>query len=127
MALARDKLKILNKEKSIFSDATKHGDRFLYHINYVERTKDFVASHFGNDMSDKLFEITAVNDFWYGPFISLYGAHLVMIINNQVGRLPKVSEIQSRVAADYLIAEKKKQLEIVVKKIISGYDVQITL
>jgi hypothetical protein len=40
----------LNRRSTPFSDAPKHGDRFLYHVNYVERTPEYVASHFGPPM-----------------------------------------------------------------------------
>ena len=45
--LAKQKFAELNQQKAPFTDAVKHGSRFLYHTNYVERSADFVASHFG--------------------------------------------------------------------------------
>ena len=46
-ALAVEKRDELNQLAAPLAAATRHGDRFLYHVNYVERTPEFVASHFG--------------------------------------------------------------------------------
>ena len=50
-ARARRELRALNGAGAPFSSAPSHGDRFLYHVNYVERVEDDVASHFGSKMA----------------------------------------------------------------------------
>jgi hypothetical protein len=73
VALAEKKLAELNRAGTLFSDAPKHGDRFLYHVNYVERTPDYIASHFGLPMAKALFELEPNDLVWRGPYISPYG------------------------------------------------------
>ncbi|MDH3849107.1 MAG: peptidylprolyl isomerase, partial [Gammaproteobacteria bacterium] len=55
--LAETKLAELNDANVPFSESTRHGERFLYNVNYVERTEDFVASHFGRAMAAAVFEL----------------------------------------------------------------------
>ena len=90
----------LNRDGVPFADAPQHGDRFLYHVNYVERTPDYVASHFGVPMAKALFELEP-NDFvWRGPFDSPYGVHLVLLTTNEPGRDPELAELEDRVRED---------------------------
>jgi hypothetical protein len=44
LALAEAKLTELNAARVSFAEAPRHGDRFPYFLNYVERDPDFVAS-----------------------------------------------------------------------------------
>jgi hypothetical protein len=44
LALAEVKLTELNAARVSFAEAPRHGDRFPYFLNYVERDPDFVAS-----------------------------------------------------------------------------------
>ncbi len=53
-------LDALNAENIVFSQAPGHGDRFPFHVNYVERTPAFVASHFGREMADAVFSLPPV-------------------------------------------------------------------
>lgn len=39
--------------------AAAYGDRFLYHLNYVAREPDEVASHFGTEMQQAVFALAA--------------------------------------------------------------------
>ena len=54
-ALAEAKLAALKTVGAVFSDSPKHGERFPYGVNYVERTKEHVQSHFGKPMTRALF------------------------------------------------------------------------
>ena len=55
--LAIEKLNELNNNNVSFSEGMKHGDRFPFHVNYVERTEEFVASHFSKAMASEIFAI----------------------------------------------------------------------
>lgn len=124
-AAAEAKLVELNRESTPFSDAPKHGDRFLYHVNYVERTPDYVASHFGVPMAKAIFELEP-NDFvWRGPFESPYGVHLVLLTTNEPGRDAKLEEIEARVHEDWRRAAIREQTEQAISDIVSDYDVRI--
>ena len=125
-ALAEKKLAELNRAGTPFSDAPKHGDRFLYHVNYVERTPDYVASHFGPAMAEALFALEPNDLVWRGPFDSPYGVHLVMMITNEPGREPALSEIEDRVREDARRAMIREKTEEAIAEIIGAYEVRVT-
>jgi len=125
-ALAEKTRDELNRSGVPFSDAPKYGDRFLYHVNYVERTPEYVASHFGPAMAEAIFALEP-NDFvWRGPFDSPYGVHLVMLITNEPGREPELSEIEGRVREDARQAMIRKETDEAIADIIAAYHVQVT-
>lgn len=119
-------VELLNKASAPFADAPKHGDRFLYQLNYVERTLDHVASHFGAPMAKALAELTPSTDLWVGPFESPYGTHIVMLTKNQPGRYPTLDEVRSRVNEDARRARAKERTEEAIARIVGSYDIQIT-
>jgi hypothetical protein len=124
-ARAQKKLVELNRKSTPFSDAPKHGDRFLYHVNYVERTPDYVASHFGVPMAKAIFELEPNEFVWKGPFESPYGIHLVLLTTNEPGRDPELSEIEGRVLEDWRRSEIRRRTEEAIDDVIDAYDVRI--
>lgn len=125
-ALAEKKLRELNRAATPFSDAPKHGDRFLYHVNYVERTPGYVASHFGAAMAKAIFELEPNDLVWRGPFDSPYGVHLVLLITNEPGREPELAEIESRVREDARRAIVREKTEEAIADVAKTYDVRVT-
>lgn len=125
LARAEKKLAELNRNGTPFSDAPKHGDRFLYHVNYVERTPDYVASHFGVPMAKSVFELEPNEFVWKGPFESPYGLHLVLLTTNEPGRDPELSEIEGRVVQDYKRSETRRRTNEAIDDIIESYDVRM--
>jgi parvulin-like peptidyl-prolyl isomerase len=124
-AMAEKELVELNRKAVLFSDAPKHGERFLYHVNYVERTPDYVASHFGPDMTAALFELEPNDLLWRGPFDSAYGVHLVMLTTNQPGREPDLAELEGRVREDARRAAIREETEAAIREIVGTYDVRM--
>ncbi len=124
-ALAEAKLLELNGKNVHFSEAPRHGDRFLYHVNYVERTPEYVASHFGPDMAKALFALEPSESTWAGPFDSPYGVHLVMLTNRAAGRKPALDEIRTRVEDDAGRARVRKGTAEAISGIVDAYDVEI--
>ncbi len=124
-ALATEKLAELNGDGVPFTDAPQHGDRFLYHVNYVERTPDYVASHFGAPMAKAIFELEPNDLVWRGPFDSPYGVHLVMLITNEPGRDPELSELEGRVREDARRAMIREETESAIADIVGAYDVRV--
>ena len=122
--LAELKLADLNRQKAPFTDAVKHGSRFLYHTNYVERSADFVASHFGDEMAAKLFKLDPSKSNWRGPYSSVYGSHLVMLVARQEGQIPSLDEVRDRVAADARRALIRERTEQTIKSIIESYTIE---
>jgi hypothetical protein len=106
-----------------FDQAPEHGDRFPFHVNYVERTADFVASHFGAKMAEAVFAL-APSAEWRGPFTSPYGAHLVLVSARTPARSPELSEIRARVAEDSQRFAAERALEHAVAEVLARYEVR---
>ncbi len=122
---ARETLILLNTKGALFTDAPKYGDVFLYQLNYVERTSDYVASHFGDTMTNALF-ILQPDDQWHGPYESPYGSHVVMLSKNVPGRYPVFEEIEGKVTAEAWTAFRRELTETAVNDIVGKYKVQVT-
>ena len=125
--LAVAKLVELRSGAVLFSDAPKHGERFPYGVNYVERTRDHVESHFGKPMTRALFALEPDDSTWHGPFLSSYGAHLVMVAGKKDARTPPLKEVRGSVEADLTSERRKDQSEKAIKAIVDTYTVDIDL
>jgi len=91
-------------DKVPFAGASEYGERFLYHLNYVERTYDYVAAHFGPSFTQALFdadESSIGGARWLGPFDSQHGKHLVLISKRKPAYYPSLEEVRGRVIDDY--------------------------
>ena len=122
---AETKLVELNREGVAFADAPQHGDRFLYHVNYVERTPEYIASHFGLPMAKSVFELEPNEFTWRGPFESPYGMHLVLLTTNEPGRDPEIAELEDRVHEDARRATVRAETETAIADIVESYDVRV--
>ncbi|WP_432696088.1 peptidyl-prolyl cis-trans isomerase [Marinobacterium sp. YM272] len=120
-------LKQLNDQAVGFSSATGFGDRFLYNRNYVERTPDFIASHFGEEFRAQLAQLSPDNEHWQGPIASSHGQHLVMLSEYRSGRVPKLAEVRSRVEQDFRRAQEQQKQELAIQQIVEQYDVEYRL
>lgn len=125
--LAEAKLELLNRQSVPFDEAIRHGDRFPFHLNYVDRTHDFVVSHFGETMARNIFEAEVSDRRWQGPWISPYGAHLVMITRRTEGRPATLEEIGDRVRQDAEIHRKDEMMRRTVDEMVARYDVRVDL
>jgi hypothetical protein len=123
--LAEAKLAELNEARAPFSASTRHGDRFPYNVNYVERTEDFIASHFGRPMAAAVFELEPDDETWYGPLESAYGYHLVMVTRRTEGLYPPLEDIEDTVREDVLRIRLDEQNERAVQAIVDTYDVRM--
>ncbi|MEX2525799.1 MAG: peptidylprolyl isomerase [Gammaproteobacteria bacterium] len=122
---ARETLLHLNHERVSFQQAPAHGDRFPYHLNYVNRGPQAVADHFGADMQQRLFEMEPDPDQWRGPYRSPFGFHLVLVARNQPGRLPPLEEVRRQVERDAQRVTRQQRFEQAVKAIVDSYDVRV--
>lgn len=127
MQLAESKLAELNEKGVPFSESTQHGDRFLYNVNYVERTQDFVASHFGTPMAEAVFALQPDDGRWHGPIESAYGYHLVLLTKRIDGFYPPLEEIEDAVREDALRLALVRANDRAVQAIIDTYDVRVDL
>lgn len=124
--LAKNALGELRRAGGEFADAPKYGERFLYYLNYVERTREFVASHFGEPMTAALFRISP-GETWQGPFLSPYGAHIVMVTERRDERESGLDEIRSRVLEDARVDMQREGLEEAIAEIVDSYNIRIEL
>ena len=122
--LANDKLAELNRDRVPFTDAPGHGDRFLYLVNYVERTEDLVGSHFGDEMASAVFALVADDANWVGPLASRYGQHLVLLTGKTEERDPELPEVEARVRADAEREAAEQRRDAAIGTLIDTYEVR---
>ncbi len=124
--LAKAKLVELNEQKVQFTDAPRHGDRFPYFVNYVERDPQFVASHFGVPMAEQVFALEPGDTAWHGPFESEYGMHLVLLTRKAAGRYPEFEEIEAAVRDDAEREAIAEQKDKAIQAIVDTYEIRRT-
>ncbi len=124
-ALARAELEILNESSVPFHEAPSHGDRFLYHRNYVNKAADEIASHFGTNLQEQLFDFEADDTIWRGPLRSIYGFHLVMATRQTPGYAPSLEDVRGRVELDAAQDRLKQEMDKINQAIVDSYDVEI--
>lgn len=125
--LAKESLETLNQEGIRFDEAVQFGDRFPFHLNYVDRTREFVVSHFGEPMAQEIFRMPVDKTRWQGPLTSPYGAHLIMITGRTDGRPALLAEIEPRVRQDAEIQRKNDVMRQTVDEMVERYDVRVEL
>lgn len=122
--LAERKQKDLKENAVPFTGAPGHGDRFLYLVNYVERTPGLVASHFGDEMADAVFALAPDDAHWAGPLESRYGHHLVLLTGKTAGRVPELAEVESRVRTDAQREAAEARRDAAIKALIDTYEIR---
>ncbi len=114
----------LRAEEAGYSDAPRYGERFLFHTNYVERTDDFVESHFGPAATASIFSEETPLETWTGPLLSEHGAHIVFIAARSPARTPDLEEIRERVERDAEADERGRLQEALIDAIVGDYAVE---
>jgi parvulin-like peptidyl-prolyl isomerase len=114
----------LNSTHAAFNDAPQFGDRFPFLQNYVERTFDYIASHFGKEFTAEIQKLTPSQTQWVGPFRSEYGYHLVLITSRSEGRTPQLQEIRAQVEEDWLRDRKDKARTLSLRELASQYTIE---
>lgn len=124
--LAHDKLIELQKNKVDFNNASYHGDRFPFGLNYAQRTFEEISSHFGKTMTQALFALTPNKNQWRGVFTSQYGSHLVLVAQHQKNRIPPFEEVKNKVFDDLQIKMRRENKALEIDKIVARYTVKRT-
>ncbi len=122
---ARQLLTELNDQGAPFSAAIGLGDRPLYFQNYIERTRDFLESHLGPDLTSALDRIEPSASTWHGPMRSPYGWHLVLLTERRPARLPRLEEIEDRVREDRDRIRVAQARRTSIDRIVEGYEVRL--
>ncbi len=115
----------LNEQGVPFSGAPGLGDRPLYFQNYIERTRDFVESNLGPDLTSTLDRVEPSSSTWYGPMRSPYGWHLVLLTERRPARLPDLDEIEDRVREDRERIRVAAARRTTIDRIVDGYEVTL--
>jgi hypothetical protein len=126
-AQALGKLDEMNEQQVPFHEAPGHGDRFLYATNYVEREPGFVASHFGPQMAEAVFELQPNEIVWQGPFESPYGFHVILLTRKDAGRIPELTEVVDIVRYDAERDAINAQKDKAIQGIVDTYEVRRNL
>ena len=125
--LAQQQLSELNENNIPFHQAPGHGDRFLYHRNYVQKDAEFIASHFGEDLQTAVFDLPASDTQWQGPYPSPYGYHLVLVTQQTPEYHPTFDEVKGRVTQDAVQARRQQQVNKAIDEMIARYEVTVAL
>jgi hypothetical protein len=100
-AAAEEAAHTLTAAGTSFEGATDEGDRFPFLTSYVERTPDYVASHFGAEFATALAALTPSTVAWQGPLRSAYGEHVVLLTARTPARHPELEAVRDTVERDY--------------------------
>jgi hypothetical protein len=123
--LAAEALTELRQSKARFEDAGQYGERFLYGLNYVDRSRILVESHLGADFTDAIFSVDAAKAQWSGPFESEHGLHLVLVTAVQPGRDPALEDVRPQVVQQASRALSERRARETAQKIVDAYDVEV--
>lgn len=119
---ARDEL---TRTGAGFNDVAGQGDRFPFLKNYVERTLDHVASHFGTEFATELAKVAPSAEHWQGPIRSAYGEHVVLLTERTERRDPELSEIRTELERDYLAEQATTERATLLARLRKRYRVEV--
>lgn len=122
---AIDLLARFSEQRVSFSDAVKFGDRFPYHLNYIEKNQGFVASHFGRSFAEQVFAADVEYGKWLGPIQSEFGYHLVYISKGSESTIPTYEQVADVVKSDADRARIDRFQEEAIGKLIDEYSVSL--
>ncbi len=120
--IARDEL---NAAGAGFNDAAGIGDRFPYHRNYVERTIEYIASHFGAGFAANLESLEPSAGEWRGPLRSAYGEHIVLLTRRVERSDPTLEAVRAEVERDYAQQEADAALAGMTGALRDRYEVEV--
>jgi hypothetical protein len=115
----------INASGRRFNDAPGFGDRFPYLRNYVERTLEFVASHFGYAFVAQIESVEPSADEWQGPFESVYGQHLILMTERAKGAYPDLDDVRGTVERDLAAELSAQALAGITSRVRDRYNVQV--
>ncbi len=101
----------------------RHGDRFLYQLNYADVSDRVVRSHFGDVFAAAVFEQAPGE--WSEPLASDHGSHLVFVTRRAGSRLPELGEIRERVVDDALAAKREAAAREALETLLDDYEVVV--
>ena len=125
LVLAEASLQQLNEDTVSFTDAPSFGERFVYHLNYVERPQEEVGAHFGEQIGDIVFSRSPSRSEWFGPSRSPHGYHLFLLVESQDAQQPKFEDVVDQVLADYLAERAYERRTRYAKEVVAQYQIEL--
>jgi peptidyl-prolyl cis-trans isomerase C len=125
LAAAEAALLELNAAGAGFNDATEIGDRFPFLRNYVERTFEYIANHFGYEFTERLAVLEPSSARWQGPFRSVYGQHIVMLTRREERQYPSLEGVRADVERDFANEQANAALGEMLETIRERYRVEV--
>ena len=98
------------------------GDPFPLLREYADRTDQEIAELFGTDFATALSGLEAGG--WHGPVGSLYGTHLVRVLDRSTPRTPALDDMRERVVEDLLEARRREQNAAALQALRERYEVR---
>lgn len=123
---ARETLGILNRDEVRFDQAPNFGERFPYHLNYVERSQEEVAGHFGKLLAEAVFQLRPDKKIWQGPIQSTFGSHLILVTQNLPARVPPLDEVRDRIATEVQLGRERERKQTAINEIVQGFDIEVS-
>lgn len=124
--LAQETLGILTENRVRFDQAPNYGERFPYQLNYVERTQEEVASHFGEEMAQAIFRLQPHKARWQGPVRSEFGMHLVLLTRAEAARIPPLQEVRDQLANELQRRREVERKQKAIDELIGGFEVRLS-
>ena len=125
LAAATAAIRDLNAAGAGFNDAAGEGDRFPFLRNYVERTAEYVASHFGADFAAELARLSPAASTWQGPLESAYGQHAVLLTQRTERSYPALDDVRDTVERDYLDERSALERAAMIEALRERYRVEV--
>lgn len=122
-AMAATLLGSLRADGAGFDDATRYGDRFLFHKNYVDRTDDYIRSQIGEAATAAVFDPAVTLGAWTGPYSSEHGEHLIFVTARAPARRAPLGEIEALVRNDLAEERRQQAIDAAVEAIVARYRV----
>ncbi len=120
---ALDALAELQRDAVPFAEAGRHGDRFLYQLNYAEAAMREIAGQFGDEFTLALFQLEP-GDAWLGPLESTHGWHVIGLRAKREPRVPPFEEIVGRVAEDALAEARSARAIAAIDRLMENYEIR---
>jgi len=99
-------LEILSGKAGNDPATKKLGDPFMFQDYYGDRSPVEVASDFGGQFTEALFQLEPGS--WQGPVESGLGWHLVFINTLTPGRIPALEEVSAQVRNEWVAEQREK-------------------
>ena len=123
--VASSVLKEVNQKGVRADQAGQFGDHFMYHRNYVGKSQDEIASHFGGAFAKQVESLSPDKNTWYGPLESQFGLHLVMLTAIEEQKAPQFHEVRERVREDATEEQQREAIGEALDEIVGLYQMQM--